>query len=188
MCKHRLGMICAVSGDHRAATQLLTAARQQLSGGQGEPGAISGLAREADLGLKIAECVQCCEVCDVFCSRQGRHFSMSTYIDTIRQGKPSWYVTPAAVLICIPSVDNPFPLGRGIQSCRWDHCRGDVRVYMPLPAAGHGSPGSTVCLPNVNPLSRAGTRRCRAVRAASSARRRCRTFEPSWMSWLQPLA
>ncbi len=62
LCKHRLGMICAVSGDHNAATQLLTESLQRYGGGGGEEGAdgpgsgaMSGLAREAELGLAFAK-------------------------------------------------------------------------------------------------------------------------------------
>jgi hypothetical protein len=58
---HRMGMICAMSGDHWAAKQLLSTSRSRLtsdsSGGgvSDSGGAASGLAREADLGLAVAE-------------------------------------------------------------------------------------------------------------------------------------
>ena len=61
MCKHRLGMICAVSGDHKAASQLLAESLQRYTGGGegggegGASGAMTGLAREAELGLAIAK-------------------------------------------------------------------------------------------------------------------------------------
>jgi len=58
LCKHRLGMISAAAGDHRAGAQLLaqsharyTADAQAAAGGKG-PGQ-SGLALEADVGLAM---------------------------------------------------------------------------------------------------------------------------------------
>jgi len=59
LCKHRLGMICAASGDHRAATSLLTLSRKRYSGstdgGVTAGGAVSGLGREAEVGLAMAK-------------------------------------------------------------------------------------------------------------------------------------
>ncbi len=50
MCKHRLGMVCAASGDHRAAMQLLGSSREHYLKGD----ATHALAKEADLGLAMA--------------------------------------------------------------------------------------------------------------------------------------
>ncbi|KAG2438610.1 hypothetical protein HXX76_005159 [Chlamydomonas incerta] len=72
LCRHRLGMICAAQGDHRSATQLLTASRQHFleaqgaaAGAAGAPGPAEAagegqghnmLAKEADIGLAMARC------------------------------------------------------------------------------------------------------------------------------------
>eukprot|EP00198_Chlamydomonas_reinhardtii_P006919 XP_001696255.1 predicted protein [Chlamydomonas reinhardtii] len=71
LCRHRLGMICAAQGDHRSATQLLTASRQHFlegaqqgpagaaeaaAGGAGEGQGQNMLAKEADIGLAMARC------------------------------------------------------------------------------------------------------------------------------------
>ncbi|KXZ48174.1 hypothetical protein GPECTOR_30g270 [Gonium pectorale] len=50
LCRHRLGMICAAQGDHRAATQLLQGSRKHFSGEGGQ----GMLAKEADIGLAMA--------------------------------------------------------------------------------------------------------------------------------------
>ncbi|KAG1667519.1 hypothetical protein FOA52_013709 [Chlamydomonas sp. UWO 241] len=56
MCSHRMGMVCAASGDHRAATKLLSASlkRYQSPDQGGAEGTASALAKEAELGLAMA--------------------------------------------------------------------------------------------------------------------------------------
>ncbi|GFR43261.1 hypothetical protein Agub_g4322 [Astrephomene gubernaculifera] len=51
LCKHRLGMICAAQGDHRAAKQLLQASHKHFS----NEGSQSMLAKEAEIGLAMAK-------------------------------------------------------------------------------------------------------------------------------------
>ena len=51
MCQHRMGMICASSGDHRSAVKLLEASRGRYA----QESATHALAKEAEVGLAIAK-------------------------------------------------------------------------------------------------------------------------------------
>lgn len=61
LCRHRMGMICAATGDHRAAAQLLAESAQRYgaasgsSSGGAQGGGLSGLAREAAVGQALAK-------------------------------------------------------------------------------------------------------------------------------------
>ena len=50
MCVHRLGMICAASGDHRSALKLLAVSKERYGG----ESTTHALAKEAELGLALA--------------------------------------------------------------------------------------------------------------------------------------
>ena len=50
MCVHRLGMICAASGDHRSALKLLAVSKERY----GKESTTHALAKEAELGLALA--------------------------------------------------------------------------------------------------------------------------------------
>ncbi|GAX75297.1 hypothetical protein CEUSTIGMA_g2742.t1 [Chlamydomonas eustigma] len=57
MCLHRMGMICAASGDHRSAVKLLTKSREKYREGgslDSEAASTHALAKEADFGLALA--------------------------------------------------------------------------------------------------------------------------------------
>ena len=51
MCQHRMGMICASSGDHRSAVRLLEMSRSRYA----QEIATHALAKEAEVGLAIAK-------------------------------------------------------------------------------------------------------------------------------------
>ncbi len=51
MCRHRMGMVCAASGDHRSAMQLLSATRAHYQ----KQDNTTALAKEAELGLAMSK-------------------------------------------------------------------------------------------------------------------------------------
>ena len=51
MCLHRMGMICASSGDHRSAVKLLELSKSRYAG----ESSTHALAKEAEVGLAIAK-------------------------------------------------------------------------------------------------------------------------------------
>lgn len=58
LCKHRLGMVSAAAGDHRAGTQLLSLSKARYeadAAAAGQGSGQSGLALEADVGLAMCK-------------------------------------------------------------------------------------------------------------------------------------